>query len=96
MALHELATNAAKHGSLSARSGRVVVTWREEPARGLVLLWTETGGPAVSAPSRRGLGTGVIERAIRDQLDGAVHFDWRTEGLRCELVVPATKLARTA
>ena len=96
MALHELATNAAKHGALSVREGRVVVAWREDTSCGLVLQWTETGGPAAGAPTRRGLGTGVIERAIRDQLDGAVRFDWRPEGLCCELVVPATKLAKAA
>jgi two-component sensor histidine kinase len=93
MVLHELATNAAIHGALSVPQGRVSVewTWHDEQ---LVLRWTETGGPPVQAPTRRGLGTSVIERSIRDQLNGTVRFDWRPAGLVCELVVPASTLTR--
>ncbi|HEX2116261.1 MAG TPA: hypothetical protein VHM01_17800, partial [Alphaproteobacteria bacterium] len=55
---------------------------------------TELGGPPVTRPSHRGLGTRVIERAIRDQLDGTVNFDWREEGLVCAIAIPFNALVR--
>jgi CheY-like chemotaxis protein len=93
MALHELATNAVKHGSLASPSGRLDVRWHlgEE---GLVLTWRENGGPRItSRPTRRGFGITVIEAGIRHQLDGAVTLDWLPDGLRATIVVPRTELA---
>lgn len=87
MALHELATNAAKYGALSAPGGRVELTW-SLGATELALRWCERGGPPVRAPTRRGLGTTVIERSIRDQLGGEARLDWRAEGLACEMTIP--------
>jgi PAS domain S-box-containing protein len=87
MALHELATNAAKYGALSAPEGRVELTW-SLGATELALRWSERGGPPVRAPTRRGLGTTVIERSIRDQLGGEARLDWRAEGLACEMTIP--------
>jgi PAS domain S-box-containing protein len=85
--LHELATNAAKHGALSTPGGCVEVEWRC-PANGrLVLRWVETGGPAVAPPTRQGFGTRVIDRMIRVQLKGQMLFDWRPEGFACEITV---------
>jgi PAS domain S-box-containing protein len=89
IALHELATNAAKYGALSAASGHVEVAWSFEPDERLILRWTETQGPGVEPPTRRGFGTRVMENIIRDQLKGEVRFDWRPEGLACEVVLPA-------
>jgi PAS domain S-box-containing protein len=86
--LHELATNAVKYGALSAPAGRLAVVWRRPSDGGLVLRWTETGGPAVTPPTRRGFGTRIIDRMIRDQLKGEVRFDWRKEGLVCEIAIP--------
>jgi PAS domain S-box-containing protein len=86
--MHELATNAVKYGALSARGGRLEVVWRRSGEGGLALRWTETRGPAVVPPVRRGFGTRIIDRMIRDQLKGAVHFDWRAEGLVCEIEIP--------
>jgi two-component system, chemotaxis family, CheB/CheR fusion protein len=86
--LHELTTNAVKYGALSASGGRLQVVWRRPSDGGLVLRWTETGGPAVTPPTRRGFGTRIIDRMIRDQLKGTVHFDWRNEGLVCEIAIP--------
>ena len=67
MALHELATNAAKYGSLSNGAGRVNVTWTITPKNGsgdLHMTWTEAGGPPVSAPQRKGFGSRLIEHNL--------------------------------
>lgn len=93
MALHELTTNAAKYGALSRPGGEVNVGWSRAKGR-LVFRWSEAGGPAVKTPSRRGFGTGVIVGMIRDQLDGEVRFEWRKEGLVCEIDLPADQLER--
>jgi PAS domain S-box-containing protein len=95
MALHELVTNAAKYGALSVQSGHVDVAWRM-PDGTLELRWIETGGPPLRPPQRRGIGTGVIERSVRDQLGGAVMFDWRDKGLVCEIRVPRAHLTGRA
>jgi PAS domain S-box-containing protein len=86
--LHELATNAAKYGSLSVPKGQVEVTWSRAPDGRLILHWTESGGPPAKKPTREGFGTSVIERMIREQLKGEMHLDWRAEGLACEIVLP--------
>lgn len=96
MAVHELVTNAAKHGALSVASGQVIVDWRLTDGH-LVLQWKEQGGPIVASPTQRGIGTGVIERAIREQLGGTVTNHWHEEGLVCTITVPSIQLAeRTA
>ena len=82
--LHELATNAAKYGSLSVAKGQVEVTWSWADGQ-LTLRWTESGGPAAKKPTRKGFGTRVVERMIREQLKGEMHLDWRAEGLACEI-----------
>lgn len=92
MALHELATNAAKYGALSVSSGRVEVSWTRDDAGALSLCWREIGGPAVRKPSRKGLGTTLLERALAGPIRGATVLDWRGEGLVCKLVLPATAL----
>jgi two-component sensor histidine kinase len=85
--LHELATNAAKYGALSTPDGRVQVEWWC-PANGrLILRWVETGGPAAVPPTRQGFGTRVMDRMVRAQLKGQMLFDWRPEGLACEITV---------
>jgi PAS domain S-box-containing protein len=92
MVLHELATNAVKHGALSLPQGRVSVDWRWREAGWLSVRWAEACGPLVQVPTRRGLGSNVIERSIAQQLDGEVRFDWRPEGLVCEVGVPSAHL----
>jgi PAS domain S-box-containing protein len=94
MALHELTTNAAKYGALSTPGGKVEVEWRHGPNGRLVFCWAEAGGPTVKPPRRRGFGTSVIVGMIRDQLDGKVRFEWRKDGLVCEINLPAKKLER--
>jgi PAS domain S-box-containing protein len=86
--LHELATNAAKYAALSVPDGRVHVAWSGGEKAHLILRWTETGGPLVTSPTRKGFGTRVMERMIREQLKGKMQFDWRAEGLVCEIVLP--------
>ncbi len=86
MSIHELATNAAKYGALSLPEGHVQIDWDTFGER-LILRWTESGGPHVAAPKRHGFGTRVIEGLIFAQ-KGEIHFDWRREGLACEVILP--------
>ena len=93
MAVHELASNAAKYGALSARLGHLAVTATIAATSGepsLTLLWTETGGPAVMPPTRRGFGTTLIERALTSELDAEVQREFPASGLRCRIVIPLT------
>jgi two-component sensor histidine kinase len=90
MALHELATNAAKYGSLSVPNGTLDLSWREDPpGERLRLRWEEKGGPAIAAPpQRRGFGSRVIETTIRDQLRGEVSCVWAPTGFVCDIDIP--------
>jgi PAS domain S-box-containing protein len=86
--LHELATNAVKHGSLSRPEGRVTVSWttevRETPR--IVLLWTERGGPPVTPPAARGFGTLLLERSGKlPHLQAGLEFD--PKGVVCRIEV---------
>jgi PAS domain S-box-containing protein len=86
LALHELTTNAVKYGALSIPSGRIDVTWRLQSVNRLVLRWVETGGPQVASPTRQGFGTRVMTR-ICEQLNGELKFDWRADGLICDIAI---------
>jgi len=92
MAIHELATNASKHGALSAPDGRVEVRWKHADGR-LTVRWAEAGGPEVKPPIGRGFGTTLLGRALAGV--GAVRLDWRRDGLVCEIELawPAGPLA---
>jgi len=88
MAVHELATNATKHGALSTSEGRVSVEWAQRDDGQVRVRWSETGGPAVSEPSRHGVGLGTIMTCAHDEFGrGHVAFDWRREGLVCDLTL---------
>ena len=87
LALHELATNAAKYGALSALSGKIDLTWRLEYGR-LVLGWVEVGGPPPSVPTRLGYGIKTVTAAFERQLQGDVTFHWLPQGLHCRLSLP--------
>ena len=88
MAVHELATNAAKYGALSAPAGRVRVSWGPAPGEeALELAWEESGRAGVKPPRRRGLGLTMIERAL-SQTGGRAEFEWRAEGLTCRMWLP--------
>jgi PAS domain S-box-containing protein len=87
ISLHELATNAAKYGSLSAAGGHVEISWSLTADGRLSLRWIESGGPTATPPTHRGFGTRIIENMI-GQLRGEVRFDWRDQGLTCEIALP--------
>jgi PAS domain S-box-containing protein len=87
LALHELATNAAKYGALSQPSGRLAVSWSLANGR-LELRWIERGGPVPGRTEPGGFGLRVIKASVESQLDGRVEFDWRRDGLRCSLSIP--------
>jgi two-component sensor histidine kinase len=90
--LHELATNAAKHGSLSVQGGSVALRWALGATGDLRLTWVERGGPPVGKPSRRSFGSRVIERNVPEQLGGSAIVKWLPQGLECEFVIPSSFL----
>jgi len=95
MALHELATNAAKFGALSEEAGQVTVAWRvdrSDKGNTLIITWKESGGPAVSAPEYAGFGTTIIERITGQSLGGRVTTIYAPSGLTWELRAPADAL----
>jgi PAS domain S-box-containing protein len=87
LALHEMATNAAKYGALSVDRGSVRLTWKLAAGR-LTLHWQELAGPEVAAPRTTGYGTRVVRAGIEHQLGGTVAFDWASNGLQCTMVIP--------
>jgi two-component sensor histidine kinase len=93
MALHELATNAAKYGALSSREGEVRIAWAIERAGGVGdsfrLSWSERGGPTVRAPNRRGFGTTIISDMPKMQLGTDVILDFAPSGVAWHMVCPA-------
>jgi two-component sensor histidine kinase len=89
LVLHELGTNATKHGALSAPEGTVRISWQvEDTAEGkqVRLCWIEEGGPAVDPSSRAGFGTRLLTTLAGYELDGEAQLDHRLEGLRYEIV----------
>jgi two-component sensor histidine kinase len=89
LAFHELATNAAKYGALSAPGGRVDISWRllsEVGGRRLQLVWRESGGRAISPPTRTGFGTRLIQRTFATE-GGEVRMEYRATGLVCVMDV---------
>lgn len=87
LVLHELATNAVKHGALSGISGSVRLAWRRDGGR-LCLTWLESGGPAVTVPTHRGFGSVLIQQSIPYELGGTVDLDFAPTGVRCEITLP--------
>ena len=108
LALHELATNAVKFGALAIDTGRVEVRWRRLPGGGFELSWTESGGPTVAPPTRRGFGTTLLEQVTGRELNGEAVVEYRPSGVRARLTageaavapkpesVPEAPLTRTA
>jgi len=100
MALHELATNAAKYGSLSGETGGVRLSWqvRAGESANLDLEWREHGGPPVTPPKRRGFGSRLLTQGVRSELNGAAEMDFAPDGLVCRISAPleATPLLELA
>ena len=91
MVFHELATNAAKHGSLSVPGGRLNIAWSlQEVGRRecLEFRWTETGKPMVDTPSRKGFGSRLIAASIEGELGGRAIMDFDGRGFHCLMIVP--------
>jgi two-component sensor histidine kinase len=86
LAVHELATNAAKYGALTAERGQVLIAWDVigDAQKGRFhLSWIERGGPEISTPLRTGFGSRLIQNAFTSELNGTVHIDYEPEGLTC-------------
>jgi two-component sensor histidine kinase len=96
LALHELATNAAKYGALSVPAGRVHIAWRQSESPGqeqrLVLTWRESGGPAVSQPGRKGFGHVVLEEIVPGMFGGTGTLVAVDGGMTWTLDVPVDKI----
>ena len=95
LAVHELATNAAKYGALSNETGRINVRWsvtkRDERSQ-IVFTWRERGGPVVNPPTRRGFGSRMIEQALRAHFSGTVTMTYAPEGVDFRIVAPLSDL----
>jgi two-component sensor histidine kinase len=94
MAVHELATNATKYGSLSVEDGSVFISWEapHKSAGAFSIRWTEDGGPKVSEPNRKGFGHMVIGRAVEAAVDGVVKIAFEETGLTWALEAPASAI----
>ncbi|HTK36389.1 MAG TPA: HWE histidine kinase domain-containing protein [Caulobacteraceae bacterium] len=88
MAFHELATNAAKYGSLSVAAGRVEVEWRIDAGNVVDLQWCEIDGPTVTAPTRRGFGARLVETGLPREFGGEAKLSFEADGVRCRMRVP--------
>jgi two-component sensor histidine kinase len=93
--LHELTTNAHRHGAWSSDVGEVHIGWdvRQEPVRGLSLHWREVGGPTVAMPQEQGLGVRLIERSLAKVLDSDVSLQFSPDGVTAEIWMPLPELA---
>jgi len=86
--IHELATNALKHGALGSETGHVTIGWKLGPKL-LSISWREKGGPKVSKPRQEGFGTKLLKQVTGRQLDAKLAFDWNPTGLRVNIEMPA-------
>jgi PAS domain S-box-containing protein len=85
LALHELATNAVKFGALSVEDGHVALRWTEQRDGGFELLWSESGGPTVPTPKRRGFGSTLLQQVTGRELNGETRVDYRPAGVQVRL-----------
>lgn len=82
LALHELATNAAKYGALSGDQGQVHINWTVDELGEFAFDWTETGGPVVTVPVRTGFGSQLISRMVAPYFQGDANVTYQPEGVR--------------
>ncbi len=94
LALHELATNAAKYGALSSATGHLKLSWTVGKDA-VELDWIETGGPATTQPTSLGFGLGIVRASIEAQFRGGVSYNWLPEGLHCHLSIPSAQIVGT-
>ncbi len=94
LALHELATNAAKYGALSNSSGHIAISWQaDEPSDHFTFRWLERGGPRVSQPPGRGFGSAVLEQVIAQHFDAAAHMDFDAQGVTYQVTCSLSALS---
>ena len=91
MAVHELCTNAAKYGALSNQTGSVAIGWAITSGDQVIITWRESGGPPVTAPTAKGFGSRMIERALAADLGASVTFDYAADGLVCTIIAAGEK-----
>jgi PAS domain S-box-containing protein len=91
LVVHELATNATKHGALSSPAGSVSIRWTRDAEDGAELVWQEQSGPPVRAPTHKGFGQVVFER-IGASLDGSITPEFRPDGFVCTITIAANNL----
>jgi two-component sensor histidine kinase len=90
LVLHELGTNAAKHGALRVAHGWIAIEAGLVAGKkpGLRLVWRERGGPAVAAPAHQGFGTRLLHELIVGRHQGSLELDWHVDGLVCTIRLP--------
>ena len=99
LGIHELCTNAYKHGALLEDSGHVTITWGNTIVDGqprFVFEWRESGGPPVVVPTRKGFGSSLLERGLATELGGKVEFEYNPDGLVCRFRVPIAPSEQSA
>lgn len=97
LAIHELATNAAKYGALSTPEGTVKIDWRFEKGNSekLIFVWSEVGGPPVEHPTRTGFGSRLITKVLASDFGGNVSIEYAPTGVRCVLEADASSVSRS-
>jgi hypothetical protein len=91
MVIHELVTNAAKHGALSCSDGSVSVSWDRtgvDPSAVLTVTWNELDGPPIASPVQSGYGSSLIRDLIPYELGGTVDLTFPSDGARCKIEIP--------
>jgi two-component system CheB/CheR fusion protein len=95
LVLYELGTNATKYGAWSAAEGHIEIAWEiaagADGVRQFLLRWIETGGPAVTAPARKGFGSELMERQLHHEFHGTAAMEFATEGLRVTVTIPSNE-----
>ncbi len=89
LVIHELVTNAVKHGALASAAGRVIISWRHDADGSVTLDWKEVGGPPVVMPTRQGFGSTIIRQSIPHELGGQVTIDYAPSGFNAHFVLPS-------
>ncbi|MCC6828881.1 MAG: CHASE domain-containing protein [Novosphingobium sp.] len=93
LAIHELATNAAKYGALSCDTGRIHIAWQLVSPEVAEVHWREEGGPLVVPPAKRGFGRDLLEKIVAHELRSAVDLQFHPAGVECRLRVPVRRLS---
>lgn len=91
LVFHEMATNSAKYGALSAADGRVSITITRQDGEARI-AWQEAGGPAIKPPQNEGFGSRLMNMAISHQLGGAMEQTWKPDGLSASISLPLARL----